>query len=156
MTGKKYINSVGGKNHKNTGKPQTDKEPKFAPSDISELKDYMGKVSVYRVARLTPIGAYITPACAEDGTSLPENAERPEILLPKNEFENKTPDKGSLINAFLYHDSEDRPIATIKTPILTIGSLAVLKCKQASTIGAFLEWGLMKDLFLPFKEQTAK
>ncbi|MBR4341432.1 MAG: RNA-binding protein [Lachnospiraceae bacterium] len=137
-------------------KKKSEKEPKFAPSDISELKEYMGKVSLYRIVRITPIGAYITPASTEEGNPLSDTDNRCEILLPKNEFAEKTPDKGSLINAFLYHDSEDRPIATLKTPLLTIGKLAVLKCKQASSIGAFLDWGLMKDLFLPFKEQTAK
>ena len=135
---------------------KADKEPKSAPSDISELKDYLGKVSVYRIVRTTPIGAYITPAATADGASLSDAEGGKEILLPKNEFGEKKPVKGSLLEAFLYHDSEDRPVATIKTPALTIGSLALLKCKQASSIGAFLDWGLIKDLFLPFKEQTAK
>jgi len=133
-----------------------DSEPKSAPSDISELKEYMGQVCDYRIVRITPIGAYITPVSTVSGESLPDNVQHPEILLPKNEFGEKTPDKGRILSAFLYHDSEDRPVATLKTPVLTIGKLAVLKCRQASTIGAFLDWGLMKDLFLPFKEQTAR
>ncbi len=136
-----------------------------APTDISELRDFMGKVSPFRVVKLTPIGAYITPIASSDEAS--ENASetisksvlvntRREILLPKNEFSDRELKHGVTINAFLYHDSEDRPIATLKEPALTIGGLALLKCTTASQIGAFLDWGLMKELFLPFKEQTAK
>ena len=124
-----------------------------APTDISELRDFMGKVSPFRVAKLTPIGAYITPIEAIENA--PAGSRR-EILLPKNEFADRELKHGVTINAFLYHDSEDRPIATLKDPALTIGGLALLKCTAASQIGAFLDWGLMKELFLPFKEQTAK
>jgi predicted RNA-binding protein (virulence factor B family) len=58
------------------------------------------------------------------------------------------------IEVFVYRDSEDRMIATMKEPYITIGELAPLKVVDNSKIGAFLDWGLERDLFLPFKEQT--
>ena len=79
-----------------------------------------------------------------------------EILLPKNEFVDKSLRRGDLIQAYTYLDSEDRPVATLRTPAISLGGLALLKCNQATPLGAFLDWGLMKDLFLPFNEQTYK
>lgn len=60
------------------------------------------------------------------------------------------------VRVFLYKDSEDRPIATTTMPPLTLGKVAVLPVKEVSKIGAFLSWGLAKDLLLPYKEQTTK
>src|SRR5690606_16926377 len=60
------------------------------------------------------------------------------------------------LNVFVYKDSEDREIATTSTVPLTIGTTALLRVKEITKIGAFLEWGLLKDLLLPFKEQTYK
>ena len=59
------------------------------------------------------------------------------------------------LSVFIYRDSEDRLIATTREPMLQVGGLAVLTVKQVGRIGAFLDWGLEKDLFLPFKQQTA-
>lgn len=61
---------------------------------------------------------------------------------------------GDEIEVFLYKDSEDRPIATTREPKMTLGEVALLKVKDITRIGAFLDWGLERDLFLPFKEQT--
>ena len=55
--------------------------------------------------------------------------------------------------SFVYKDSEDRPIATVHIPKITLGAIRPLRVKEVSKIGAFLDWGLEKDLFLPFKEQ---
>ena len=63
---------------------------------------------------------------------------------------------GDKIKVFLYKDSSDRLIATTNEPKLAIGELAVLTVKEIGKIGAFLDWGLEKDLFLPFKEMTQK
>ena len=60
------------------------------------------------------------------------------------------------MEVFLYKDSSDRLIATTTEPKITLGELAVLTVKDTGKIGAFLDWGLPKDLLLPFKEQTAK
>lgn len=63
---------------------------------------------------------------------------------------------GDKLKVFLYKDSSDRLIATTNEPKLAIGELAVLTVKEIGKIGAFLDWGLEKDLFLPFKEMTQK
>ncbi len=77
------------------------------------------------------------------------------VLLPKNQVpEGIKP--GDSLEVFIYKDSEDRPIATTSIPVLTLGKTALLRVKEVTSIGAFLEWGLAKDLLLPFKEQTAR
>ena len=63
---------------------------------------------------------------------------------------------GDCIEVFLYKDSKDRLIATTKTPLLMMNEVKVLKVAQVGKMGAFLDWGLEKDLFLPFREQTRK
>lgn len=77
------------------------------------------------------------------------------VLLPKKEVPQGLK-KGDQIRVFLYRDSSDRMIATVREPALTLGRTAVLKVKEIAKIGAFLDWGLEKDLLLPFREQTAK
>ena len=68
----------------------------------------------------------------------------------------ETLESGDEIDVFIYRDSSDRLIATINQPYITLGEMAVLEVKGISKIGAFLDWGLEKDLFLPFKEQTCE
>ena len=63
---------------------------------------------------------------------------------------------GDRLEVFLYKDSKDRLIATTNTPLLVMNEVKVLKVAQVSKMGAFLNWGLEKDLFLPFREQTRK
>ena len=75
-----------------------------------------------------------------------------EILLPTKH----APDDisiGSTIEVFLYLDSEDRPIATTQTPIAEVGEFACLQVKDNNQVGAFLDWGLDKDVLVPFAEQ---
>ena len=78
-----------------------------------------------------------------------------EVLLPNNQVKKGT-EKGDFYEVFLYKDSEDRLIATTQRPYLSLGETAVLEVKDVTGIGAFLDWGLAKDLLLPFKEQTKK
>ena len=78
-----------------------------------------------------------------------------EVLLPNNQVKKGT-EKGDFYEVFLYKDSEDRLIATTQRPYLSLGETAVLEVKDVTSIGAFLDWGLAKDLLLPFKEQTKK
>lgn len=61
---------------------------------------------------------------------------------------------GDEVSVFIYKDSQDRLIATTREPKLTLGSFGVLRVSQVNKVGAFLDWGLEKDLFLPFKEMT--
>lgn len=78
-----------------------------------------------------------------------------QVLLPKKQVP-KGAEVGDTVEVFIYRDSSDRLIATINEPYITIGKIARLTVKETTKIGAFLEWGLEKDLLLPFKEQTAK
>ncbi len=78
-----------------------------------------------------------------------------EVLLPNNQVRPGT-EKGDFYDVFLYKDSEDRLIATTAQPYVVLDELALLTVKDVTGIGAFLDWGLAKDLFLPFKEQTAR
>lgn len=78
-----------------------------------------------------------------------------EVLLPNNQVRPGTK-TGDFYRVFLYKDSEDRLIATTTEPYVTLGQTAVLEVKEVTKIGAFLDWGLAKDLFLPFKEQTTR
>ncbi|MGN0383702.1 MAG: S1 RNA-binding domain-containing protein [Eubacterium sp.] len=78
-----------------------------------------------------------------------------EILLPGKQVpqDTKINDK---INVFVYKDSDDRLIATTERPYIKLGQVASLKVKDVTKIGAFMDWGLAKDLLMPFKQQTVK
>ena len=77
------------------------------------------------------------------------------VLLPSKQVpEGLKP--GDKIKVFLYKDSKDRLIATTNTPKLVMGQYTALEVKEVGKIGAFLDWGLEKDLFLPYKQMTMK
>ena len=82
-----------------------------------------------------------------------EMAAEEKVLLPIKQVPENT-SVGDEIEVFVYKDSKDRLIATVMEPLLVKGQTAVLKVVQVNRVGAFLYWGLEKDLFLPFKEQT--
>lgn len=105
----------------------------------------LGKIQRLQVKRDTSIGVFLNT----------ENEEDEDILLPKKEVPEGTK-VGDTLELFVYKDSEDRMIATTRTPKVTLGEIAILKVVDITKIGAFLDWGLEKDLFLPFKEQTMK
>ena len=84
-----------------------------------------------------------------------EAGEKERVLLPAKQVPEGTKE-GDILEVFLYRDSSDRMIATTREPKLTLGGLAVLEVVQAGKIGAFLDWGLEKDLMLPFREQTRR
>ena len=99
-----------------------------------------------KVVKKVEFGVYL----AEDGKG--DKAEE-RVLLPAS----RVPEGvviGTELDVFVYRDSEDRQIATLENPRLTIGTLARLKVVQVTKIGAFLDWGLEKDLFLPYAQQT--
>ena len=77
------------------------------------------------------------------------------VLLPAKQVPSGI-SVGEKVRVFLYKDSKDRLIATTNQPKLTLGEYGVLKVKEIGKIGAFLDWGLEKDLFLPFKQMTQK
>ena len=105
----------------------------------------LGKKQTLRVLRKKEIAVYLG-----EGGSMKQG-----VLLPRKQV----PDGikvGDELEVFLYKDSEDRLIATVREPLLAIGELGLLTVVQAGSIGAFLDWGLERDLFLPFKEQKWK
>lgn len=104
----------------------------------------LGRYQTLETVKKTDFGVYL----AEPGSSKTDT-----VLLPSREIPEGT-STGDNVEVFIYKDSEDRIIATTKKVPVTIGKLAVLPVKEVSTIGAFLDWGLMKDLLLPYKEQT--
>lgn len=104
----------------------------------------LGKYQTLEAVKKTDYGFYFAN---------PKGDKKDTVLLPTREVPEGTA-VGDSLNLFIYKDSEDRIIATtVKVPV-TIGELAVLKVKEVSNVGAFLDWGLMKDLLLPYKEQT--
>lgn len=104
----------------------------------------LGKFQTLTIVKTTDFGVYLNSA--------DEPAEN-KVLLPKSQVP-KEAKIGDEVQVFIYRDSEDRLIATTTSPHLTLGGLAVLKVIEVTAIGAFLDWGLVKDLLLPFKEQT--
>ena len=101
-----------------------------------------------KVVKKVEFGIYLS----EEGSG--DKAEE-RVLLPTSRVPGGTA-VGDELDVFVYRDSEDRQIATLETPLLTIGGLAKLKVVQVTRIGAFLNWGLEKDLFLPYAQQTYK
>ncbi len=77
------------------------------------------------------------------------------VLLPKKQAPEDI-EIGDELEVFLYKDSKDRLIATVRSPYVSLGETAALKVLEIGEIGAFLDWGLEKDLFLPYKEMTRK
>ncbi|MES2568169.1 MAG: S1-like domain-containing RNA-binding protein [Bacteroidota bacterium] len=103
----------------------------------------IGKTNALTILRQTPPGMYLG------------NDESEVVLLPNKYIE---PDfkVGDQIDVFIYKDSEDRIIATRLKPYAEVNQFAFLNVSEASKVGAFLDWGLEKDLFVPFKEQKQK
>lgn len=102
----------------------------------------LGKRQVLTVVKKVDFGVYL-------------GSDEEKVLLPKKQVPEGV-EPGDPIEVFLYKDSDDRLIATTNEPKIELGELAVLDVIDASKFGAFLDWGLEKDLFLPFKQQTAK
>lgn len=84
-----------------------------------------------------------------------DGGELGEVLLPHREVPRGNVIGGTL-NVFLYTDSEDRPVATLRQPKAVPGEFAKLKCVEVGDFGAFLDWGLPKDLLVPFREQKGR
>ena len=84
-----------------------------------------------------------------------DGGELGEILLPRREMPVKWA-LGECVDVFLYLDSEDRQVATLKAPKVMPGQFARLKCVAVTGVGAFLDWGLPKDLLVPFREQKIR
>ena len=107
----------------------------------------LGKVQNLEIVKKLDFGVYLGESSKSAGE---EN-----VLLPARQVPEGAK-IGDRLDAFLYRDSEDRLIATTRTPALEVGGIALLTVKETSRIGAFLDWGLEKDLLLPFHEQTVR
>ena len=106
----------------------------------------LGKIQTLTVVKQVDFGVYLAEAGREE--------ER--VLLPKKQVPEGV-QTGDEVEVFLYKDSQDRLIATTMEPKLVLGGGAAwLTVKEVTKIGAFLDWGLEKDLFLPFRQQTKK
>jgi uncharacterized protein len=98
-----------------------------------------GKYNSLRIEREVDFGVYLGDR---------EHA----ILLPKR-YVPEGSRVGDMVDVFVYYDSEDRMIATTLRPKATVGDIVALEVKDIASVGAFLDWGLEKDLFVPFREQ---
>lgn len=105
----------------------------------------VGKKQKLQIVKLAAPGAYLAES---------RNSEE-RVLLPKRQVPEGA-GIGDELEVFLYRDSEDRLISTVQEPKLMLGGLARLEVVEVAKVGAFLDWGLEKDLFLPYKEQTKK
>lgn len=107
------------------------------------------------------VGAWQSLVCThkvEFGVYLAERLDAPRqerVLLPIKQVP-ETLKPGDSIDVFVYRDSQDRLIATVHEPLLVKGRVAWLEVAEVGKVGAFLKWGLEKDLFLPFREQTRR
>ncbi len=106
----------------------------------------LGKIQSLEVLRFTSVGAYIN---AIDETS------DSDVLLPKKYLSDDIA-LGDMVDVFLYKDGQNRLIATTQKPLLQVGDIGVLKVDSVTEHGAFLKWGLDKDLLMPFDEQKQK
>jgi predicted RNA-binding protein (virulence factor B family) len=110
------------------------------------FEDILGRIVPLVVLRMGGPGAFLVrPGSSEAGA--------PTILLPASELPGGCKE-GDVLEAFVYLDSEDRPIATLGEPKLTIGEVAFLTVTDVAPFGAFVDWGLMKELLVPLREQV--
>ena len=100
----------------------------------------IGKYNTLKIVKDLDFGVYL-----DGGDDL-------EILLPAR-YVPRNVKPGDEVEVFIYHDNEGRIIATTAKPLAVVGEFQWMECKSVNDMGAFLEWGLMKDLLVPFREQ---
>ncbi len=103
----------------------------------------IGRYNKLRIVKFVDYGLYL-----DDGNN-------GEILLPKHYMPDDA-EVGSILNVFIYADSDDTLIATTQTPLACVGEAAYLRVAAVNKVGAFLDWGLAKDILVPFGEQHRK
>lgn len=104
----------------------------------------LGCMQTLRVRKKVEFGVYLTDASDEE-----------RVLLPKKQAPEGAR-VGDELEVFLYRDSKDRMIATTTKPLLTLDAIAPLTVREVGKVGAFLDWGLEKDLLLPYREMSRK
>ncbi|MBE6051274.1 MAG: DNA-binding protein [Clostridium sp.] len=105
---------------------------------------FIGEYNKLKVDRELEFGFYLVDKEGND------------ILLPKALIENEEVIEGKELNVFVYRDSKDRPVATLKKPLIEVGKIAYLEIVGQSSFGAFADMGLDRDIFIPLKEQKFK
>ena len=105
---------------------------------------HLGEIQELQIVKMVDFGTYLAELDGEE-----------RVLLPKKQLPEGAK-VGDRLEVFLYKDSQDRLIATVREPKLTIGQVAELTVASVSKMGAFLDWGLEKDLFLPYRQQTRR
>ena len=100
----------------------------------------IGKINTLKVVKMLDFGAYL-----DGGNGL-------EILLPVR-YVPEACEIGDDVDVFIYHDNEGRLIAATVRPLAIVGEFQWMQVKDVSQVGAFLEWGIMKDLLVPYREQ---
>lgn len=103
----------------------------------------LGKVNRLQIVKFVDFGLYL------------DGGEGVEILLPRRYVTDEMKE-GDEIDVFVYADSEDRLVATTETPKAMVGEFAFLQVAAVNNVGAFMDWGLMKDLLVPFREQKVR
>lgn len=103
----------------------------------------IGEYNTLKIVRFTSVGAYL------------EDDQENDVLLP-NKYLTDEMELDDDVNVFIYKDSEDRVVATTETPLIEMNGFAFLKCTAVNFFGAFVDWGLEKELMVPFKEQNLK
>lgn len=121
----------------------------------------LGEIQTLKIVKKVEFGVYLAdggqnmtkePAGLREGQT-GQTADK--VLLPARQVPREA-NIGGEIEVFVYRDSKDRLIATTTRPLITLGQVARLRVVQTGQIGAFLDWGLEKDLLLPFKEQKKR
>ncbi len=119
----------------------------------------LGKYNTLRIVKRVDFGLYLAPtpegSLCSGGAAAPQAGIYDEILLPQRYV---TPDMhiGDTLEVFLYLDHDERIVATTERPLATVGEFAYMECAWTNEYGAFLRWGLQKDLFCPFREQKQR
>lgn len=103
----------------------------------------LGDYNTLRIKKRTDYGLYL------------DGGDEGNILLP-NRYVTRDMHIGDELEVFIYLDQDERTIATTEHPIAKVGEFAYLECAWTNEYGAFLKWGLMKDLFCPFREQKKR
>lgn len=106
----------------------------------------LGEKQELKIVKQVEFGVYLAPSMEEG---------EPRVLLPRKQVPAGC-ETGASLEVFIYRDSMDRLIATVREPKLQLGQVAELEVSQMGKFGAFLDWGLEKDLLLPFKQQRGK
>lgn len=105
----------------------------------------LGQINNLAVSRITPPGAYLKDFRGDE-VLLPKK-----YLIPESDFQ-----VGAMVDVFVFKDSQNRIVSTTESPYLLLGNIAFLKVVLVNMFGAFVDWGLDKNLFVPFKEQAEK